>query len=122
MSYNCSKGHIPIYDSVQNVDRCEMCGTLLHDYNNHATHFWLSFRDEKLNKNLGVAMVEGGTMMHAVVNSHKHKINPGGEVAGIKLKPENVKALTEQGIEPMRLYTEQDLDQIQFRYKKGLPD
>lgn len=33
--YQCEKtGHFPIYDSVNNQDRCEMCGGIIYQYEN----------------------------------------------------------------------------------------
>lgn len=53
---------------------------------------WLSFRDVEADKSLGVAIVEGGGIMEATMNAKRHGCNPGGEVLGYVLDPENLPA------------------------------
>jgi hypothetical protein len=54
--------------------------------------FWLSFRDVDANENLGVAIVEGGGIVEAALNAKLRKCNPGGEVLGYPLEPEQLPA------------------------------
>lgn len=66
---------------------------MLHqDMATEPSWFWLSFRDVDENKNLGVAIVEGGGIMEACLNAKLAKCNPGGEVMGYPLDPEHLPA------------------------------
>lgn len=52
--------------------------------------FWLSFRDVEADRSLGVAIVEGGGIMEAVLKAKHLGCNPGGEVLAYPIDPENL--------------------------------
>lgn len=51
-------------------------------------YWWLSFADADLPKGsqfLGAIIAEGATIIDAIKNTHRLKLNPGGEVQGLKI-------------------------------------
>lgn len=74
-------------------------------------YFFLSFRNPKINKNLGCCQVIAANNKAAVNVAHKLGINPGGEVAVFRLQEK-------EDIEINRLYSPEELNDL--GYQKGI--
>ena len=60
--------------------------------------WFLSFVDRQTGKQLGACVVRGRSFDQALTRSHRLRINPGGEVAGVPCDPDD------EPIEPEKLY------------------
>jgi len=66
---------------------------LIQDFQQEKEWVWLSFTDPSLppgSQFLGVSIVEAGGIMEAALVAYGHGCNPGGEVKGIVIPPEQV--------------------------------
>lgn len=70
------------------------------------SYFWLSFRDPEINKNLGICIVKASNFDESLTKAWTLKINPGGEVFGMKMTEMQTLA---QGLEIDRLYTKAEI-------------
>lgn len=51
--------------------------------------WWLSYAEDREDgPSKGVVIVEGETFLAAIVESHRLKLNPGGQVSGLEIPPE----------------------------------
>jgi hypothetical protein len=76
----------------------------------------MSFRDPKLNKNLGVAIIKGvDNLDDAMQKSWDLEINPGGEIGGVVISEATFK---EEGLKANRLYSREEMKEL--GYKTGI--
>ncbi len=75
--------------------------------------WWMSFRDQIKNKNLGVCVVEADDEALAVGECWLKEINPGGEVLMLKMTPEEFAG---EGLEINRLYSRTEMDEMGFEF------
>ncbi len=69
-------------------------------------YFFMSFRDDEKNKNLGVCVVYEFDLPSALSKAWTLGINPGGEVLSVKMSES---MFFEEGLELNRLYTKAEL-------------
>jgi len=77
------------------------------------SYWFLSFRDNVENHNLGVCVVEANSMENALGESWLNKCNPGGEVLFTEMTGDQFKA---EGLELNRLYSRQEMTELGYDF------
>lgn len=77
------------------------------------SYWFLSFRDDTKNKNLGVCVIEAESREMAWGQSCLKKLNPGGEVLFTEMNEEEFK---EEGLELNRLYSSEEMKRLGYEF------
>ena len=79
-------------------------------------YFFMSFRDPKKNKNLGVCVVLASDFRTALKKAWDLNINPSGEVMSAKLSESEFLA---EGLELDRLYTKAEMKELRYETNRS---